>query len=274
MRDRRLGLVTLAVAMALAACSRSAADDQPAATGVAVAASETPRPVDPTQSPTASPPPAIGTPLEAPARPPDETCDELQRNDREAAMRIRTSVDLAMTGVGTVAEDVDAAATDPTADIGLIGIPLLPDEVQILRTGGMYLDERAPLAFWVMSGRDDLFGGYWVDPPLSSRFVVGVVDGDQSSMELVECLRRGDLDVRYVFSERSWRELLDWKDEVVADMNALRAEGVPITSVGPDMLTNTLEVGVDGLTDEMAAVLRERYGAALRLEDEPPAVAD
>jgi hypothetical protein len=138
----------------------------------------------------------------------------------------------------------------------------------------MYLDERGPLAFWAMSGRDDLFGGYWIDPPGSSRFVVGIVDGDPASMELVECLKRGDLDVRYVFSERSWRELLAWKDAVGEDMNALRAEGIPITSVGPDMLTNTLEVGVDGLTDEIAAVLRERYGAELRLEDEHPGVGD
>lgn len=268
MRDRRFVFVTLALATLLTACSRPPTGDHPSATTVAAAASASPSPAAASPSPTASPAPAIGTPLEAPAKPPAATCDDLQRSDRVAATGIRNGIDMSVIGIGGSAEDVEAAMSDATADIDLLGTPLLRDEVHTLRTSGGVLDDRAPLAFWVMDGRNDLFGGYWIDPPGSTRFVVGVVDGDPSSMELVECLKRGDLDVRYVFSERSWRELLAWKDEVGEDMNALRAEGIPITSVGPDMLTNTLEVGVEGLTEEMTAELRERYGAALRVKDE------
>ena len=175
-----------------------------------------------------------------------------------------------MTGIaiGRTEQDVDAAMADADADLDLVGIPLRADEERAIRTSGMYLDGIAPLGFWVFYGRSDLFGSYWIDPPGSDRYVVGVVNGAPSTVELVDCLVQGVFDIRFVYNARSWAELQARKDAIVADWRELEAEGIGLTSVGTDVFVNTVELGVDGLTDAKAATLyleMSTYTGALSL---------
>ena len=173
---------------------------------------------------------------------------------------MRQGVDLILSGIGTDLAAVDAAIEDPASDIELIGIPLRPDEVKILTSSGMYLNEEAPIAFWTYDGRPDLFGAHWIDPPGSHRHVVSIVDGDEDTLKLARCLERDGLDIRYVTALRSRAELLALAERVVGDWDALRDEGIEIVSAGQRSSANTVSIGVEGLTDEISATLRERYG--------------
>lgn len=213
--------------------------------------------------------PALGAALPKVDRPDAETCDRLQRGDLLAARNMRTGVDLSITGLEAAEAAVQAAAADPTADIALLGIPLRAAEVAALRDSGMYLDAAGPLLSWVNAGRTDLFGGAWVDPPGSRRYVVSVVDGVRATLDLARCLERDGLDVRYVMATHSIETLRAVQDRINQDWRALEAEGINIVSTGHRSTTNRLNVEIEGLTDEIAQTMIERYGDAILLEGVP-----
>jgi hypothetical protein len=212
--------------------------------------------------------------LQAPPRPSDEECERLQRLDRTAASNIRNSVDLSFPEFGKTEAAIDSAIADPRSNTELIGIALLPDEVEAMRDYGIYIDKATPIAFWSMVGRPDLFGGIWKDPPGSERHVLSIVDGRADTLRLARCLERDGVDVRYVWTRRSWAELTALTDRISHDWDALKADGIDIVSAGPDTLKNTVEVGVQGLTEAMASTLRDRYGDFIRVVEDSPGHAD
>jgi hypothetical protein len=274
----RFVLVTLLIVV-VAACSRPAGSDvaeasAPVPSTAPMSVEPTPLVATPEATPAITPSPSLGMALEPPPRPSDEECDRLQRSDREAALRIRDSVDMHYPEIGKGAEAVEAAIADPASDIELIGTPLRPAEVAALRTYGIWLDAAAPMGFWFWYGQPERFSGIWIDPPGSQRHVVSIADGDIETLRLARCLEREGLDVRYVWASRSWAELLALKERIVQDWPALEKEGIKIVGVGPDVIQNTVYVGVQGLTDEIAATLRERYGEYLIVAEDSPGQAD
>lgn len=262
---RRLGTALLIASM-MAACVAAPPSASPMA--------DAPRPASTPPSsapatPAASVRPELGAPLPEIERPDAATCDRLQRKDLVAARNMRTGVDLSITGVEPTETAVQAAAADGGADIALIGIPLRAGEVVALRASGMYLDAAAPLLFWVNAGRTDLFGGVWIDPPGSDRHVISIVDGERSTLELARCLEREGVDVRYVMATHSIETLRAVQDRINQDWRALEAEGINIVSTGHRSTTNRLSVEIEGLTDEIARTMTERYGDAILLEGRP-----
>lgn len=187
---------------------------------------------------------------------------------------MRNSVSLYYEGIGKDEMAVEAAIADPASDIELIGIPLRPVEVEVLRTNGLYLDGAAPMAFWLWDGRPALFGGMWIDPPGSRRHVVSIVQGDMQGMRLARCLERPGFDVRYVMALRSWEDIMRLKERISGDWKSLEAEGIAMVAVGLDPIENTVYVGVQGLTDEIAATLRARYGEHIVVAEDAPGQAD
>lgn len=133
------------------------------------------------------------------------SCERRFRGDLAAARNIRASLEWSGTAIALDEQTITAAAADPAADLAIVGIPLRADDVAAVRESGMYLDARLPLSYWVNVGRQDLFGGIWIDPPGSESVVVSVVDGHAQGIELGRCLERDDLKVRYVFAERFLR---------------------------------------------------------------------
>lgn len=283
MLRRRVSISCLVLVLISAgtACSRAVGsadlDGSPVGTESAMASmpAATPTPT-PTLVPTPAitPAPSLGAALDPPPRPSDEECDRMQRLDREAALRMRNSVDLHYPEIGKDETAVEAAIADPASDIDLIGIPLRPAEVAALRKYGIYLDGAAPMGFWFWYGRPEVFSGIWIDPPGSQRYVVSIADGDIDGLRLARCLERDGLDVRYVWASRSWAELLALKERIVQDWEALEAEGIAVVAVGPEVIRNTVYIGVQGLTDEIAVTLRERYGDFIEIAEDAPAQAD
>lgn len=228
--------------------------------------------IEPSPSPT---PRALelGEALPTLVSPAASTCDRLLRADLVAARLIRSG--LAYFGLSSDDVRLATAAADPAADLTQLGIPLLPDDVAALHTAGLAIDGRTPIISWVSTGRQDLFGGAWIDPPENqSSVVVSVVDGDPAAYELARCLERPDVQTRYVFAERSQADLHAIQASIEADRDKLPAEGIRLISTVQLPNENLVEVGVQGLTKEIADVLVERYGDGIRVVEDRPSVLD
>lgn len=76
------------------------------------------------------------------------------------------------------------------------------------------------------------------------------------------------------WTKRSWAELTALTDRITHEWDDLEAEGIDVVSTGPDTLKNTVEVGVQGLTDAMASTLRDRYGDFIVIVEDTPGHAD
>lgn len=270
MRIRRLMIAWVAGGVFAAGCTATSGAPSSAAMQtpqVSIAASPPDRP---------SPSPTLRIfelgealpPVEAPSA---ASCERMLRVDLGAARAIRSGLS-AYYGLATDDARLTTAASDPSADLTMLGIPLLPDDIAALT--GMAILDWTPLVSWASTGRQDLFGGMWIDPPGSQSVVLSIVDGDRAAHELARCLEQPGLQVRYVAAKRSQADLHAIQAAIEADRKTLPAEGIDL--VGTAQLTNEniVLVGVQGLTDEIAAELIERYGEGIRVEEDRPSVLD
>lgn len=229
-------------------------------------------------SPTARPSPSptlrvleLGDALPPVKTPSAARCDQMLRADLGAAREIRSGL-TGYFGLATADARLTTAASDPDANMTMLGIPLLPDDVTALT--GLAILDWTPLVSWAHTGRQDLFGGMWIDPPGSQSVVVSIVDGDLAAHELARCLEQPGLKVRYVAAERSQKDLHAIQAAIEVDRKTLSAEGIDL--IGTVQLTNenVILVGVQGLTGEIAAELAKRYGEGIRVEEDRPSVPD
>ncbi len=223
--------------------------------------------------------PSPPTPRSAPqSLSPDEdaadACDRTLRSDTAAARNIRSSVDLTVTGIPATDAAIARAATDPGADTATLGIPLRATELRALQASGMFVDAATPLAMWVNEGRPDRFGGIWIDPPGSGRYVVSVAFGEPSTQALARCLERPGLDVRYIASDVALADLRDVQDRINEDWQDLEAAGIRIRSTGIDSKAHRVQVEVEGLSQAQAVRLTDRYGPFLDLVATPVPTPD
>ena len=212
---------------------------------------------------------AHGDPLEPPPVPDAAACDSLLRADEAAAAAIRT--DLRIPAIATDPATVASVARDPAASTATLGIPLTAAETAALRTDrGPNPQATEAIEAWVNVGAADRFGGIWIDPPGSHSYVVAIVDGDSATLSIARCLEKAD--TRYVWASLSIREGRARAQRIAADMQALRAQGVEVNSVGYQENEGTVVVGVTHPTSELQTLFLARYGPPLRLEEEGPIV--
>lgn len=186
----RIAALILVAAQALGCAGQQGSPSQPAS-----------------QSPPPTPTPLVGAPLQAGPPPSSETCREELIGDLAAAKRIRT--DLRVPGIAPTDAAIAAAANDPTADTSTAGIPLTHSELGALAASGLAMDGGNPLSEWVQVGEPGRFGGIWISPPGSGRYVVSILASDPDALGLAQCVGKG-VDIRFVVA-----------DTTVADLKAL-----------------------------------------------------
>ena len=221
--------------------------------------------VAPSQAPSQH---AFGEALDPGPKPAAGVCEERLRSEQAAAARIRT--ELRADEVSSDPAAIKAAAADPAADLSMLGIPLTAAETQALRRSGLAMDAATPLAYWVSVGAPSRFGGIWIDPPGSNRFVVAVVGGDPDTLGLARCVEGPD--VRYVWAAVSLTDGEAIKDRIGADIGAWRARGVAVNSVDFDETNGVVTVGVTEVNDALVQQFQAMYGPVVRLKVEGPAV--
>jgi hypothetical protein len=226
-----------------------------------------PGPVRQTPSPTTVPSP--GEPLVAGPSQSAAACRLELFADVAAAKRIRS--DLRVPGIDASDAAIAAAANDPAADLSAVGIPLTYTELVALQASGLSLGG-GPLSEWVEVGEPTRFGGIWIDPTGSDRYVVSILASDPGAVGLAQCLGTG-VDLRFVAADTSVADLKALVDRIGGDIDQLRSDDILIASAGIGVRKSVMVVivGVTGLTDEIRTKLIARYGANIVLEEQAPA---
>jgi hypothetical protein len=209
-----------------------------------------------------------GAPIEAGPKPAPLDCRGRIGAEVGAAIRIRA--ELMTPGVATDEASVRAAAADPEADTTVLGIPLTAGELRALKGNGFGPDPASPIAFWVNAGAPERFGGIWIDPPGTSRYVVAVVDGDPATLAIARCVEGPD--VRYVWADVSLAEGTALLNRIGSDTDRWRAQGLQINQIDYDETTGVVNVGVSKPTPEALAALQAAYGPLVRLVVAEPGV--
>jgi hypothetical protein len=210
-------------------------------------------------------PAVVGAPVDPGVKPSPTECDRILRADVQAAIRIRESLQVA--GVPSSVAAAQAAAADPEADLSAFGVPFLGTELHAIRDSGLVLDAATALAYWVSVGAPERFGGIWMDPPASGRYVVSIVGPDEDTLRLARCLEQAD--TRYVVAGLSLAAGNALKDRIAADSRSLEAEGIRVTLVDFDETRGVVVIGVMGLTEGIRRALSARYGPWVRVEEQP-----
>lgn len=208
-----------------------------------------------------------GDPLDPGERPTAEVCRQRLTGDIRAATRIRAG--LRIDGIPATDAAARTAAADPAADVATLGIPLTPPELAALRAGGVAIDSASRLVSWIHIGEPEQFGGIWIDPPGGNRYVVAVVGSDPSWLALARCLDQG-VDVHYVSAGRSLAAGQALQERISADTGSLQSSGIGIVSVAYSEKDEVVVIGVTGVTEAIRRGLTERYGDAIRVEEQAP----
>jgi hypothetical protein len=209
---------------------------------------------------------AQGTPIDPGAKPAVAECARLLQEEIAAAKLIRAEFGVAATDLA-----VGAAADDPNADLGALGIPITQAELAAVRKSGFFIDAKTRIASWAHIGATDRFGGVWIDPPGSDQFVVSIVGSNPRTLALARCVEPPK--VRYVHAVRSLAEGLALQQRVNDDWQALQAQGIAINGTSYSEIEGILEIGVGVLTPEIESLLRQRYGEGVRVLQQGPARA-
>ncbi len=213
------------------------------------------------------PPPAHGVPIDPGPRPSADECGRMIRADLAAAKRIRA--DLRLDGVPSDDGAVQAAASDPGADLSTLGIPLQASEVNAIGKSGIGLDEHSSLAILVHAGAPERFGGIWIDPPGTDRYVVAVIGPDVATLARARCVEGAN--THYVTARMSLEAGQAIQDRITADWQALAAQGIKLAMIAYDETKGIVVVGVTGLTEEIRRRLTEKYGDIV-VEEQGPIV--
>lgn len=266
---RRFAALVL-VALAASGCATtppapSAPGDAPAAPGPSRASSEAPAP---TPGATLVVERVHGEPLDAGPKPDPAACDTRLRSETAVAMAIRA--DLHVQAIATDQATIERVAKDPGASTKALGIPLTASEAAALQKDRGAGEPADAIQAWVNVGAANRFGGLWIDPPGSHSYVVAIVDGDPDTLALARCLER--VETRYAWANLSIGEGRAHAQRIANDMQALRAQGVEINSVGYLENEGTVVVGVTHPSSELQTLFLARYGPPLRLEEEGPII--
>jgi hypothetical protein len=150
-----------------------------------------------------------------------------------------------------------------------VGIPLRAGEVDALARSGLAMDDHAALAYLVNVGATERFGGIWIDPPGTDRYVVSVVGADPSALGRARCVEGPK--TNYVTARMSQAQGLALQNQINQDWHALGAQGIKLSTTSYDVIRGVVVVGVTGLTEEIRRQLVGRYGDIV-VEEQGPIV--
>jgi len=157
---------------------------------------------------------------------------------------------------------LSSLAMDSAFPSAEFGVPLTTGEAdEIARR--IAVQERATPAFEHASAQPD-FAGAYIDQAKSGRPVF-VFTGRRASHQgdLEQLLPDVSFDIR--IADQTLDELRQSADEAFAEFPSLLDAGVPVASVAPDEVNNTLEFGLAEWSSSAAEVLRERFGRDITL---------
>jgi hypothetical protein len=155
-----------------------------------------------------------------------------------------------------------------TVSDDLIGIPLDTQEAVEIERRIALQDELSAARELALDQPD--YGGTWIDQG-AGGLPVFTFTGDpaEHARRLTEVLPEGTrFDVRQV--RYTTAQLDAAQDLLNAAAPGLRAEGIALVFTGLDDPTNTVVVGVQGLTPRIETQLRARFGDIVSFRDEGP----
>jgi hypothetical protein len=177
-----------------------------------------------------------------------------------------------MFGLNADASMVARAATDLSYSSTNYGVPLShSEELELQRRARVELDTQAAATY---AQAQPTYGGYYIDQ-LAHGIPVFLFTGNERSMtaELAKLLPHGSgLRVQHV--DRTYADLQQIKGRIEASSDELIAAGIAINSIGLHISTNTVAVGVYGLTSAATSQLIGRFGDGLEVFEQSPANSD
>jgi hypothetical protein len=192
---------------------------------------------------------------------PQDQCDERLRADLDLAASVRAAIGI--DGVDDTIEAARVAANDPDADTSRYGIPITQGELALVDQSGAGDDATVGLA-GLTAARPDVFNALWWE---ADQLTVSVLRADTLLLEEARCLERVGADggVRYVTAGIPVDELNALGDRINADRDDLLREGIEVTIVAADPTTETVQVGLQDVADDVVARLVERYGNVVQV---------
>ncbi len=145
----------------------------------------------------------------------------------------------------------------------MLGLSLLP----VAAAGAVSADElraanAAPGWQTLIQGLGNRFGGSYIDRAQPrATLVVEVVGGDPSLNSTLRDRFPYPDQLHVVQVIHSYDHLLALVARIASDEQGLRAQGIDVIEVGPDIPRNVVRVGVVAPTEGVAAELAQRYGA-------------
>lgn len=154
-------------------------------------------------------------------------------------------------------EHVRAVASDPSTYNKEWGIHLTVQEAAEMARR-MFLQENLDGLLALGKDRADIFGGLWIDQAAGGVIDVALTQDTPANRAKFVTAAPAGADLRFRVSARTIAQLDAVHEQVVQDRELLRAEGVHVISVGTDLTTNKVEIGV---TDPIGAqsILAARY---------------
>ena len=92
------------------------------------------------------------------------------------------------------------------------------------------------------------------------QIVVSTTDADPASHAAYLKPGADSGSYRFVLSAISYEKMLQVRDQIIADRDALMAQGIDVRDGGPDVFTNSIRIGVVNLTATTQSILQRRYG--------------
>lgn len=168
-------------------------------------------------------------------------------------------------GFRSDADHVRAAREDTenySSDV--FGVPLSEAEhAELFRRGEIQAAMDAAIA---EARSVDTFAGAYLDQQRGGRPVFMFTDSQPARAEQLAIHFPEGADVQVTRAARSERDIAALRARVKADWDELASQGIEVVQLGAPVHTNTILIGVKGLTDAEAAVLRDRYGEHITVE--------
>lgn len=120
----------------------------------------------------------------------------------------------------------------------------------------------------------ETYAGVYLDQRDGGRPVFLFTEPSTAPLAELRAMFPTDANVRIQGATRTERQLLDLKDRMTADLDALWKQGIQVVRIAYKPSINTLRIGVQGVTDGQAATLKSRYLDDMEVFEDAVAQAD
>jgi hypothetical protein len=206
----------------------------------------------------------VGDPIAMPARPADAACEDVLREAPDAMVWGREQLGRSIPATLDAAAE---AARDPAADLFTYGIPLLPDEVAALEAAGVEPDplvglntQMPPRGPVMVSGPD----------PRTGEPTVSLSGDDPEVLARLLCFEPASKQgiVHYMTDRPSLPRMRAALGKIHAEIDQLRADGIPVTEVWLDEASRYVVIELRPLKEGTGQRLLDRYGGLVELRND------